>query len=386
MNRRHLFFRIFIVLIFITLCSLFAFGSLVQRIKPGADKRTATAHVFVFADLNGDGKQGKDEPPLSNSLVLAKTNVHGWFSQSSALTDEKGEATIQADYTHYFDVRVLPPCGYTPTTPIVQPSVGVGPFAKQVFGFQPVPELSQPGAEMLTFQLWQDANLDGIWQEEERPLSNIQLSFAPDWEGTYHATEFDDNTFSTTTDETGHATFNVGNSCGRLLAAPLPDWNTTTFDPGGSVHDDGEIEFGYDAQTDAFTWGVTTYRHFKFSTGTAHHPEGMGAWEINLDTEGVFRVKQIVFDEITKYGPYTLAATENQALWQLISDVNIEELPHTFERPGIPDETAHTFTLQTVNNSFEVEMWVTDAEQNPALQTLVDQIFTHIETYTGVAQ
>ena len=103
-------------------------------------------------------------------MVLAKTNVHGWFSQSSALTNEKGEATIQAEYTHYFDVRVLPPCGHTPTTPVVQSAVGSGPFAKQVFGFQPMPELGQSGAGLLTFQLWQDANLDGIWQEEERPL------------------------------------------------------------------------------------------------------------------------------------------------------------------------------------------------------------------------
>lgn len=353
---------------------------------PGAETRTGTAKVVVFADLDGDGKQGKGEPLLPNSLVLASTNVHGWFSQSSALTDEKGEATIQADYTHYFDVGVLPPCGYTPTTPVVQSAAGSGPFAKQAFGFQPVPELSQSGAERVTFHLWQDINLDGIWQAEERPLSNIQLFFSPDWERPYASYGFDTNALVAVTDETGQAILDVGNSCGILLAAPVQGWEPTTVEPHGKMQDNGEIAFRYDAQTNEFAWGMSQYQYFRFSTGAAHHPEGMGEWQISLDIGGTFTVRHIVFDETTKYGPYPLSETENQELWRLIAAANIEELPRTFTRPGIPDETAHSFSLHSVDDVYLVDMWVDDAEQYPALLTLVEQLLTLIEVHTGVAQ
>lgn len=385
MNKRQILSHLIIVMIIAILCLLFAYFSIVPQVMPGAERRTGTAKVIVFADLDGDGEQDAEEPPLPNALVLASANIHGIYSQYTAVTDEDGKVTLTVEYTHYFDVGVMQPCGYTPTTPVVQSVIGTGPFAKQVFGFQPVPELSQSSTERVTFHLWQDVNLDGIWQEEERPLSNTQLFFSPDWE---HTTSygFDNNALSAVTDEMGQATLEVGNSCGTLLVAPVQGWEPTTVEPHSKLQDAGEIAFRYDAQTNEFTWGMSQYEYFSFSTSEAHHPEGMGEWQISLDIDGTFTVDHIVFDERTKYGPFTLSETENQELWRLIAAANIEELPRRFTRPGIPDETAYSFSLHSVDDVYLVDMWVDDAEAYPALLTLLEQLFMLSEVYTGVAQ
>ena len=72
-------------------------------------------------------------------------------------------------------------------------------------------------------------------QEEERPLSNIQLSFSPDWQRPYASYGFDTNALSAVTDEKREAILNVGNSCGTLLAAPVQGWNPTPVEPNGNM-------------------------------------------------------------------------------------------------------------------------------------------------------
>ena len=69
----------------------------------------------------------------------------------------------------------------------------------------------------------------------------------------------------------------------------------------------------------------------------------MGQWIIHLDAAGMFAAWNNVYDETTAYGPYTLEGEVAQELWTLISTANIEKLPRTFERPGVPDETAYSF-------------------------------------------
>ena len=74
---------------------------------------------------------------------------------------------------------------------------------------------------------------------------------------------------------------------------------------------------------------------------------------------------------------------EVQELWSLVAAAEIESLPRTFERPGVPDETAYEFSLHTINEVYLVEMWVDDAENYPNVQALVERMIELMETYTG---
>jgi hypothetical protein len=114
MNKR---LKIVAVVVVIVLAVIVAYRGLRRAVVPGAETHVdATAAIFVFEDVDGNGRQDNNEPPLANSLVVATANIHGTFYQYAALTDENGRATIRADYTHFFDIGVAAPCGYTATT------------------------------------------------------------------------------------------------------------------------------------------------------------------------------------------------------------------------------------------------------------------------------
>lgn len=380
MKKTFVFLQVFIL--FLASC---------RAIAPGAETtQGVTASIQVFEDTDGDGKQSKGEMPIPSTLVIAVTNVHGTFTQHAALTDEDGKATFDADYTHYFDIRVVTPCGYTRTTPEILSAAGKSSSTKYYFGFQPATGTS-PGlaATPLRFQVWQDVNRDGIRQGAEPSLGGVRLDFTPILETSAqpnqkHLSGFlEENELFADTNGMGEAVLNVGNACGTMQVAPIYDWGTTTFGPTGEQDKNEIIAFQYDAQSSTFEWGVSKYDYFKLTVGEPYHPEGMGQWVINLNTTGALTVRHNVFDETTKYGPYTLSDQEAQELWTLISTANIESLPRTFERPGQPDETAYTFSLHTINDVYLVEMWVDDAKENPELQALVDQLIYLLETYTG---
>ncbi len=297
------------------------------------------------------------------------------------MTDDNGRATIRADYTHFFDIGVVAPCGYEATTPQMQ-SVAKGLISPQNrFGFQPLNP--QPGAETLHFRVWQDVNRDGRWQENEPPLRGIQVALSSDL-----MTQPDvfDNGLSATTDENGQAALDVGNTCGSLQATSFVDGETTQFSPNGQWDTDNEIDFAYDATTTTFEWGIATMQQFEFSSGGAYHPEGMGEWRVTLETDGTFEPTHQLGDVIHEYGPFTLSEAENQELWALIASADFASLPETFTRLGIPDETAYTFVVDGRHTTTTVEMWTADAQENPALLALTNQIFLLIEAYTGVAR
>jgi len=380
MKKAFIFFQVFIL--FLASC---------RAIAPGAEKtQGVTASIQVFEDTDGDGKQSKGEMPIPGALVVAVTNVHGTFTQHAALTDEEGKASFDADYTHYFDIRAVTPCGYTRTTPETLSAAGKSSLSKYSFGFKPATGTSpKPASTSLRFQVWQDINRDGIRQENEPPLGGVRLDFTPAL-GTSprpnqkHLVGFlDENELFAETNDMGEAVLEVGNACGAMQVAPIYDWGTTGFGPTGEHDENGAITFQYDAQSAVFEWGVSRYEAFHLTVGEAHHPEGMGQWVFFLNTTGGLTIRHNVYDESTKYGPYFLSDQETQELWTLISAANIESLPRTFERPGQPDETAYTFDLHTINDVYIVEMWVDDAKEIPELQALVDQLIYLLEAYTG---
>ena len=67
----------------------------------------------------------------------------------------------------------------------------------------------------------------------------------------------------------------------------------------------------------------------------------------------------------------------------MVAAADIVSLPRTFERPGVPDETAYEFSLHTVDQVYLSEMWVDDAKNYPDVQALVVRMIELMETYTG---
>lgn len=333
-----------LVFLFILLLGVFT----IRQITPGTDRRTRSVEIFVFEDLDADGKRSRDEAPLPNTLILVTTNIHGNFSQSTLFTDDDGKTTIEAEYTHCFDLHALTPCGYINTTLTL---ISVLDGKKHQFIFQPVDgKTASPSTRSLVFALWRDINRDGIRQPTEPALSGVNLAFAPAL-GNNPVNDFYENEFSATTDEKGEATLNVGNSCGRLEAAPVTGWDTTIFKLEYEQNENRTLVFDYDENTPKIRWGLSKYESLSLRIGNAYDSEGMGEWVIHLYADGTFSARHNLQDTTTKYGPYNLTE-EAQELWSLVAAANIESFSRTFERPGIPDETAYEFSLHTVNQVY----------------------------------
>ena len=121
------------------------------------------------------------------------------------------------------------------------------------------------------------------------------------------------------------------------------------------------------------------HQTFQFSSGGAHHPEGFGEWQVQLNAAETFSVTHNVAGQITAYGPFTLTPAENQKLWQRIDAAQITRLSQELQRVGVPDEVAYTFSLA----DYSAVIWINDARKDTALMALVDYIKTLIKTYTG---
>ncbi len=362
-----------------------------HQIMPGAEtKESVTAKIVVFEDLNGNGKQDEGEAPIPNTLIVSTSNIHGNFSQLTAYTDKNGKAEISVTYTHIFEITALTPCGYVRTTPEILSASKGSLFTKYRFGFQPAEgSEAQLTENTLRFQLWQDINKDGLRQDSEPPLSGVILTFAPALDisppsfDLDQVTAFDNNDLLTETDEVGNAILNVGNACGTMRVASIDGWETTVFWPTEQEIESGEFAIDYDADHSDFNWGLSQYESLSLYSGNADHPEGMGEWVFFLHSPDALTIRHNLFDESTEYGPYTLTDDEQQVIWVLISNAKFETLPRTFERPGIPDETAYSFSLHTVNDVYLVEMWADDAGLYPGVASLVEELFALLEKYTS---
>lgn len=379
----------------ITLCILCSVVAVVfgpGLVVPGASKKTGTANILVYEDINGNGKQDSTERPLANAFIVVQSNLHGTFTRQTHLSNANGEAAVNLTYTHYFDVGVLPPCGYNPTTPTSLSAAGAWPFSTQSFGFKPKNPNPPMSSNSLYFQLWHDANGDGLNQAEDSPLKGVAFVLVPPLDQSYRYAGFDEDDLALTTDDLGRVSLDVGNFCGDLWLEQPEGWLTTMTNLESNQNDDMLRITTHEGRTD-IDWGMHPEKsiitpippghRFEFGFGGAYHPEGFGAWHVSLTSRGVFSVSHQVGDEIEYFDPVTLSRAENRPLWGAILAANIPNLPATFQRPGIPDETAYTFTLYDGRETHTVEMWVDEAKEYPGVPALVELLWEMVEVHTG---
>ncbi|MBN1177736.1 MAG: hypothetical protein JXD18_00880 [Anaerolineae bacterium] len=175
--------------------------------------------VVVFEDLNGDGRRDRDEPAIPDTLVVAVYNVHGSFTHHGMLTDAEGKATVHAVYTHFFNLNVVPPCGYRATTETVfkpqnQRDIEVG-FAA---------DAPRTGSATVRLALWDDQDGDGVRDDGELPPNPMTL-YVSVADGNAHS--IDQSTLEITTDAEGLAELDLGNSCSTLWVNFPAEWVVT---------------------------------------------------------------------------------------------------------------------------------------------------------------
>lgn len=204
---------------------------------PGSQKRiTQTANILAFSDDNGNGKQDSGEAPLQDVLVISESNVHGTYSRTGVLTDVDGKATVTAEYTHIFNIKLISPCGYQPTTPT---SIA----AKRNLSFAFEPQSPQAGIAELHFRLWQDTNRDGIRQPDEPPVEGVRLDLIPELEGRYPGDSIS-GLLTTQTDINGEVLINLGNSCSEVTILLQPDQSLVYVHPGEQQNN--QLTINYD--------------------------------------------------------------------------------------------------------------------------------------------
>ena len=90
-----------------------------ERSDPGPDECQDAVHVVVWGDLNGDGVQDEDEPPLPDVLIMLVPRGDAGVEKIQQTTTETGDI--------YFPTRELSDCvaeGYDAV------------FARQVEGYE----------------------------------------------------------------------------------------------------------------------------------------------------------------------------------------------------------------------------------------------------------
>jgi len=219
--------------------------------SPSPAPQTATTTIIVFEDRNGNGQQDPEEPPIPDTLVAERHNQHGLLTHTLRLTDGQGQARIEAEYTHFFDIKVQPPCGYRATKDAFQSAVDQPQLS---FGF--APEHPNPGAATIRFRFWIDRNGNGLQESDELPLQQALL-YVQVWEphGVYQA-----GNAALVTDAEGWATLELGNSCDWVWVCTPEGWQTTFTNPApierATVYEADWQAFPYDVGTMEVEWGV----------------------------------------------------------------------------------------------------------------------------------
>lgn len=224
----------------------------------GQSAVTVTRTVIAFEDTNANGSLDDGEARLPDVLILSDSNIHGTFERQARPTDAQGQVTITTTYTHYFDLRGVPPCGYTPTTPSkVSATRGRD---EVLFGF--APQSPQPGTATVRFHLWDDQNANGVQDEGEPPVSGEWIAadvvlpeVLPSGSApipSYGQT----NELAQQTDSEGRAEITLANSCGtiRLLAPYDTGWYTVSTQPPSS--EPGDLLFEYGIGETTIEWAL----------------------------------------------------------------------------------------------------------------------------------
>lgn len=178
----------------------------------------ASPTIAVFEDLDGDGRQDRDEPPIPNTLIVSVFNMHGTFSHLGLLTDEKGEVTIDAEYSHFFNVIVVGPCGYEPTT-----ETALRPESTRRIEVGFAPKAARTGTATVRLHLWHDENGDGQQNGDETPLADQIIYVDVTEEGDHNLNR---GTLEIRAGADGWATLQLGNSCGTIWLQVPDNWST----------------------------------------------------------------------------------------------------------------------------------------------------------------
>jgi hypothetical protein len=226
---------------------------------PGSQERVDLSVVVnVFADQDGDGLQGKDEPGIPGVLTAAHYNEHGFHERSAMLTGEDGQVTFSGTYTHFFDVGAAAPCGYQATTESTQSAASSSGLSLRVgkrqrdFGFLfPSGETPLSEAAQITFELWQDLNRNGRREEDEDYITGQTFTAAPYNSGIDFLwpdpADIDD--FALTSEPNGKVVLALGSSCGqvavRFPSNPGPEVTASQPIAGRAEEAEGVLIFPY---------------------------------------------------------------------------------------------------------------------------------------------
>jgi len=213
---------------------------------------TSTTTITVFEDNNNDGQMGAGEAPIPNTLIVASYNRLGYGARISSLTDQSGQVTVSADYTHYFIIEAATPCGYRAVSDTEHSAVD---NPELFFGF--TPEKPHSGAATVIFHLWNDLNGDGLFDADEPPFSGADLVVEP-WQPGNH--DHWEGPLAFTTDEEGRGMLELGNSCGTFWVRVPNKWVNTSSVPVSieerSVYKAVWLEYSYDLGTMQIDWGL----------------------------------------------------------------------------------------------------------------------------------
>jgi hypothetical protein len=200
----------------------------------------ADTTITVFEDQDADGRFDKDEPLIPETLVVAVYNVHGTHNHLGLFTDEMGQVRVRAEYTHFYNLIVVSPCGTTPT--------GDTMFRrsdkKQLeVGFEPT--APRPGTATLHLWIWDDQDGNGQQDAGESPLGSSLIYVGFQQDGSSYETAL-----QLRVDEQGFGDLALGNSCGTVWLRPPDRWMAA----GGEV---GEwMSFTYDLGINEIEWGL----------------------------------------------------------------------------------------------------------------------------------
>ena len=135
----------------------------------GATTKEVSVNITTCIEESGKGLLTETYKPLPNTLVIARGNIHGGNFRKVELTDQNGEANISVRYTHFFNVSVVPPCGYYSTTPIFRDMTSA---KKAEFGFWP----ANPNNQLSYVQVlvWNDLKSNGT-RDSRQEIENEKI-------------------------------------------------------------------------------------------------------------------------------------------------------------------------------------------------------------------
>jgi len=226
---------------------------------PGsATTKDARLSITTFVDGNGNGILPETYLPVPNTLVIAKWNQHGHMLREVKLTDQNGQAEFSVGYTHFFDVSVVPPCGYYSTSPLFR---DVTDTEKAEFGFWPV----NPNDELsrVRVMLWKDLNSNGKRDPDEE-VGNEKVSLMFNVPGGRGGNVYDQDNFIRESNN-GWFDISLGNSCGTVYVLLLNSaLITNSVSEPGSASDAGahgntfypSIEIPYDPGETTVYWEI----------------------------------------------------------------------------------------------------------------------------------